>query len=172
MRLLIFLLFQVIVLTMTQAQTPRVHHPDFDRTLRKLLSFSVPLMDVEVLQTRLDSVVLLDAREMEEYQTSHLSGARHIGYNHLNLDVLNGVPKDAQIVLYCSVGYRSEKIGEKLRALGYAKVFNLYGGIFEWANRGLPLEGPDGNPTHRLHSYNADWGRWVESEKVQKIYRK
>ena len=72
------------------------------------------------------------------------------------------IPKDAILVVYCSVGYRSEKIGEKLKALGFSKVYNLYGGIFEWSNRGYPLVDQKEQPTTKVHAFNKDWGRWLE----------
>ena len=40
------------------------------------------------------------------------------------------------IIVYCSIGVRSEDIGEKLKELGYTKILNLYGGIFDWKNKG------------------------------------
>ena len=44
------------------------------------------------------------------------------------------IARESTIVVYCSVGYRSEKIAEELDKLGFTNVSNLYGGIFEWIN--------------------------------------
>ena len=57
----------------------------------------------------------------------------------IRMKIYQGWSKSDTIVLYCSIGYRSEKIGEKLVEMGYGHVFNLYGGIFEWVNRDLPV---------------------------------
>ena len=79
---------------------------------------------------------LLDNRETVEYDVSHLHGAQCVGYDSFNIqEVLNMVPnKQDTIVVYCSLGIRSEDIGEKLQEAGYTHVYNLYGGIFEWKN--------------------------------------
>ncbi len=155
---------------MAPAQTPHVLNPAFHEELSKLLSFTVNTMDVDQLKKQLGKVVLLDAREPREYEVSHIPGALNIGYNHPDFSLLNGVPKDATIVVYCSVGYRSEKIGEKLANLGFANVFNLYGSIFEWANRGYALETSQGKPTTELHTFNENWSKWVDNPSVKKTW--
>jgi len=63
---------------------------------------------------------------------------------------------DLPIVVYCSVGVRSARLARALSATGAKQVFNLRGGIFEWANRGLPLVGPAG-PARSVHGYDAEW---------------
>jgi 3-mercaptopyruvate sulfurtransferase SseA len=71
--------------------------------------------------------------------------------------------------VYCSVGYRSEKVSEQLRQAGYQTVYNLYGGIFEWKNQGHPVVNAEGEPTERVHAYNRSWGVWLK--KGDKVYR-
>lgn len=80
------------------------------------------------------------------------------------------IPKDAKIVLYCSVGYRSEKIGEKLQKMGYTDVNNLFGSLFEWVNRGYKVVDKDGNETQKVHTYNKDWSQWVDETKAKKTW--
>ena len=71
------------------------------------------------------------------------------------------------IVVYCSIGYRSEKIGKKIKNLGFSRVYNLYGGIFEWSNRAYPLIDNQKKKTIKVHGYNQDWGKWLSrGEKV------
>lgn len=152
------------------AQTPHVQNPAFQEELSKLLSFSVKTMDVDQLNTQQAGAIILDAREEVEFEVSHIPGARHIGFNHPDFSVLNGVEKNATLVIYCSVGYRSEKIGEKLQNLGFTQVFNLYGSIFEWSNRGYALESGDGKSTNKLHTFNQDWSKWVTNPSVQKTW--
>ena len=151
-----------------QAQQVLVQNPAFDRTIRQYLEFSVPTISCQELNEIKKDVVLLDAREEKEFKVSHIAGARNIGYKKINLDVLNTIPKDSKIVVYCSIGYRSEKIGERLQQLGYFDVSNLYGSIFEWVNQDLPLVDNAGKSTNKLHTYNRSWSRWVEEGKAQK----
>ncbi|MFN0176865.1 MAG: rhodanese-like domain-containing protein [Saprospiraceae bacterium] len=137
--------------------------------LNGLLSHSVP--ETGVLEAARDSAscIFLDAREPREYAVSHIAGAISIGYDHFDLENLpTNLPKDHRIVVYCSVGYRSEKVAEKLQKAGFTNVSNLYGGIFEWANQGLPLVNHKG-VTNEVHAYSRSWGIWLK--KGKKIYK-
>ncbi|MCJ8166676.1 rhodanese-like domain-containing protein [Pontibacter sp. E15-1] len=105
--------------------------------------------------------LLLDTRTPAEYRVSHLAGARFTAYNTFRVSQLQDVPKDARIVVYCSVGYRSERVGEKLKKAGYKNVQNLYGGIFEWVNEGYPVYNQHGK-TNQVHAYSKAWGVWLQ----------
>lgn len=155
------------------AQAPAhvsVKSKKFNKKLEFLLSFSVPVIDVKTLSQKKEDYLVLDAREPEEFKTSHIEGAKFIGYDNPDFDALAETPKDQPIVLYCSVGYRSEKLGEKLKKRGFTNVTNLYGSIFEWANEDLPLIDENGEPTTKIHTYNKKWSKWVEDGKAEKIW--
>jgi predicted sulfurtransferase len=68
----------------------------------------------------------------------------------------------ASVVVYCSVGYRSERVGEHLLAMGFKDVKNLYGGIFEWVNNGQAIVDRNGKFTNQVHTYNKSWSKWLE----------
>jgi len=110
----------------------------------------------------------LDARELEEFEVSHLRNARYVGFNNFSLEVIKDIPKTTPIVVYCSIGVRSEKIGEKLLAAGYTNVKNCYGSIFEWVNQGNEIVDMQNQPTKKIHAYNKKWGVWVN--KGEKVY--
>lgn len=143
---------------------PSCNSSDFDQKVEGLLNFTVPVIGVEELHSQNNKPLLLDARPAEEFLVSHIAGAKRIGFRDLETEVLNGVAKDQEIVVYCSVGYRSEKVGEKLQKMGYTNVKNLYGSLFEWANRGYPLVDAQGRSTNEIHTYNARWSEWVVKE--------
>ena len=141
----------------------------YNTMLRSLLSFSVPTTTCTDLNTALKTtqIVLLDTREPREYAVSHLPGAQNVGYDNFDIKKLKNVSKNSPIVVYCSVGYRSEKIGEKLQKAGYKNVKNLYGSIFEWINEGYSVVDSNNNPTKKIHAYNKIWGIWLQKgEKV------
>lgn len=167
---IVFQFFVQIGCTQIPENRPQVENPEFDQKLSQLLNFSVPLIGVSELKDIQREVYIFDTREWDEYQVSHIKGASYLGYDNFDKNRLKNVPKDATIVLYCSVGYRSEKIGNKLKQLGYYKVFNLYGSIFEWVNQGNPIVDMNGNATNRLHTYNKAWSKWVEPGKVKKTW--
>ena len=152
------------------ANRPPVKNDAFDKELTRLLSFSVPTIGVQELRDIQNEVYIFDAREEEEYLASHIEGARYLGYKNFDKQALASVPQGAKVVLYCSVGYRSEKIGERLQKMGFTEVNNLYGSIFEWVNQGYPVVGPDGKPTLKVHTYNAKWSRWVDNDKAEKVW--
>lgn len=170
MQKLLLVMFSFLLLAGANAQTPSTGNAAFDAELKKLLPVGVPLLTVKELRKRQQDFTILDTREAAEFGVSHIPGSRFVGFNTFDAAVLGNLPKETPIVLYCSVGYRSGKVGEQLQALGFTKVYNLYGSIFEWANEGYPLENKAGKPTTELHTYNQEWSKWVENPKVKKVW--
>lgn len=132
---------------------------DFDKMLNRLLSHSVSEINPNQLKAMTNHIIL-DAREKEEFQVSHIPGAIEIGYDDFKLNNLPKMDPQKRIVVYCSVGYRSEKIAEKLKKAGYADVSNLRGGIFQWVNEGNPVVNENGE-TPAVHTYNKSWSKWL-----------
>ena len=147
----------------------QVDSRSFNILLKTMLKESVPTISVaELAKQKTDNIIFLDAREKKEYEVSHLKNARWIGYDDFELSRVSNVPKDKEIVIYCSIGVRSEKIGEKLQLAGYTNVKNLYGSIFEWVNEGNAVYDSSNNPTKKVHAYNMKWGVWLK--KGVKVY--
>lgn len=111
--------------------------------------------------------ILLDTREKEEYEVSHIQGAKWVGYDTFSLESVKNIPKDQPIIVYCSVGARSQDIGKRLQKAGFSQVYNLYGGIFHWVNEENPVFVGSQN-TNRIHTYNAVWSIWVN--RGEKVY--
>jgi rhodanese-related sulfurtransferase len=152
------------------ANAPSVKSEEFDQKLEKLLKFSVPVLGVEALHNNPEEYIILDAREKEEFEVSHIAGAKWIGYDDPDFSELDLHSKNKPVVVYCSVGYRSEKMGEKLKEMGFSKVFNLYGSIFEWVNQGYPVVNEQGKQVSRVHTYNEKWSQWVNNPNIEKVY--
>ncbi len=157
MRLISVLIVAMFSFLQASAQ---VQSSAYNLTLKTLLSHSVP--EVTVPQVKeMKGVLLMDAREWNEYQVSHIKNATFVGYDQFKVDKLKPINKEQKIVVYCSVGYRSEKISEKLKRAGFINVSNLYGGIFEWVNQGNPVVDEKGNVTPNIHAYSKIWGVWL-----------
>lgn len=139
----------------------------FDEMLRTLYKNSVPLISSEELKKE-RNLIILDSREWDEYATSHLPNAIWVGYDNFNWSEVALFSRDANIVVYCSVGYRSERVGEWLQQRGFTRVRNLYGGIFDWHNRGNAVHNLAGIPTDSVHTYSRKWSRWLTRGK--KVY--
>jgi len=161
MKFTVFFLLSTIFFNKSNAQK------SFTIMVDELLAHTVPEIDSDSLLKITDKVTLLDAREKKEFNVSHLEDARYAGYNSFNKSCLKGLNKNSPIVVYCSVGYRSEKIVEKLEKMGYNNVSNLSGGIFDWANQSHPIY-QKGIRTQKVHAYNKEWGKWLI--KADKIY--
>jgi len=146
----------------------QVQSKAFEMLLKSMIKNTVPTISVSELKPKIEKVVLLDAREVNEFNVSHLKNAKNIGFNEVDYKILENVPKGAEIVVYCSIGVRSEKIGERLKEKGYTNVKNLYGSIFEWVNQGQEVYDLNGKPTKKVHAYNKKWGVWLK--KGEKVY--
>jgi len=140
-----------------------------DRTLNLLNKESVPYIQISEAVEK-ERIVFLDTREFEEYEVSHLNNAIWVGYDTFDPQVVkDSIPdKNTAVVVYCSIGVRSEDIGEKLQKLGYKNIQNLYGGIFKWKNLGYPVFDSVGNETEKVHAYNKLWGKLLT--KGEKVY--
>ena len=140
-----------------------------DKLLNKFNKNNVPYISVDSLAT--SNAILLDARETKEYQVSHLKNALCVGFDNFNVTTtLAKLPadKNAKIVVYCSLGIRSEIVADKLIKEGYTNVYNLYGGIFEWKNNNFKVQDTLGNTTEKVHTFNKDWSKWLK--KGTKVY--
>ncbi len=142
-----------------------------DALLKKWNTRNIPYISVETLAMPKTDAILLDARELKEYQVSHIKDAIYVGYNDFDKNkTLEKLPKDKtkKIVVYCSLSIRSETIAHKLMQAGYTNVFNLYGGIFEWKNNNFTVVDSLGKATNKVHTFNKKWSKWLK--KGEKIY--
>ena len=157
---LVNLVFMALVFLVSTAQA----QPDYDKKLSSIYRKTVKTIQPnEVVKSMVNnaSVILLDIRTAAEFEVSHLPGARFLNYDsYTNVDLI-AIPKDSKVIVYCSVGYRSERVGEKLIELGYKNVFNIYGGIFEWKNEGFEVVNKLNQRTDSVHTYNRNWSKWL-----------
>lgn len=151
--------FLISLVVCAQSTIPQV--------LKKLNKGTVPYIKVEELKTK---PIFLDAREPEEFNVSHIENAINVGFDKFDGKKVTTRIKDknATILVYCSIGVRSEIIGEKLLKLGYKNVFNLYGGIFEWKNCGKKVVDNKKIETNKVHTYNKAWSIYLK--KGTKVY--
>ena len=141
--------------------------------LNKYNDKSVPYIHTESLKERAREALILDSREKKEFEVSHLRNAQYIGFEEFDNLVLEKLSSDLSadknrlIVVYCSIGVRSEIIGKKLMKHGFTNVYNLYGGLFEWVNKGGSVF-HNGIQTQKVHAYSKKWSRYLT--KGIKIY--
>lgn len=100
------------------------------------MSDDVPEMTVTELKDRLDAgnaPVLVDVREYYEADIADLPevGQLRIPMAEIS-ERLEEMDKDAELVLYCRSGARSDRAVRFLLRQGYGKAFNLKGGMLAW----------------------------------------
>lgn len=92
-------------------------------------------LTVAELKQRLDAgakPAIVDVREPWEIKIAALDGALAIPMNQIPAQ-LGAIPKDRDVVVMCHHGVRSRYVGQFLAQQGFARVFNLKGGIDAWA---------------------------------------
>ncbi len=120
---------------------------DFLRAARTRIK-EIAVDDLDEMIEDHEHVLLVDVREPEEYAGGHipgailvprgtLEGAADPDYKH-RIDKLCSA-RERNVVLYCDTGGRSALAADTLQQMGFAKVYNLAGGIEMWQAEGLAI---------------------------------
>ena len=76
---------------------------------------------------------LLDVRTPEEFKSGHIDNAINMDwYEDDFAKKAAKYDKSKPVFVYCKAGVRGKKAATKLAELGFAKIYNLEGGIDEW----------------------------------------
>lgn len=102
------------------------------------------------------SPILIDARTVEEFSISHIQGS--IRYED---DLVENLSKDQPLLIYCTIGVRSNKVAKQLSDLGF-EVYDMKEGILGWANQELPLVNEANSPTNKVHTYNKSFSNLLK----------
>ena len=78
-------------------------------------------------------VVILDVREKDEFEESHIAGAVLLPVGTITKDTAAAVIPDfdTEVLVYCRSGNRSQTASSALVSLGYSNVYE-FGGINTW----------------------------------------
>jgi rhodanese-related sulfurtransferase len=94
----------------------------------------ISVLELKEMMDNKEDFQLIDVREPHEYEICNL-GAPLIPMNEVP-DNLDKISKDKKLVVHCRSGARSGRIVEYLeQAHGYTNIYNLRGGILDWADR-------------------------------------
>lgn len=84
---------------------------------------------------------IVDVREVGEFAEGHLPDALHIPLAKLSERVGELEKfKEKPIIFCCASGMRSNKACAELKKLGFAKLYNLSGGVDAWVGAGYPIK--------------------------------
>ena len=88
--------------------------------------------------------VIIDVLSPESYREMRIKGAINIPYNKVKTLTPQVLPdKTAEIVVYCG-SYQcgaSLTVAKTLKELGYTNIHDYKGGIMEWQEKNMPIEG-------------------------------
>ena len=85
-----------------------------------------------------DGASLIDVREPWEYEQIRIPGAVLIPLGELP-QRMDEIATGKDVYVHCRMGNRSARAVDFLRAHGYARSFNVAGGIDAWKEAGLPV---------------------------------
>ncbi len=92
------------------------------------------------LQAKGDSILLVDVRTPEEFESGHLRGAVLVDFHGAGFAAeVAKLPKDKQLYVYCRSGRRSKAAVPVFTDAGFKPVRNLAEGIIAWQGLGLPV---------------------------------
>ena len=167
MKVLFMTVFAISLISLEAVAQKKVVSGSFNTILNIMLKHDVKEITVPQAAAK-SNILFIDAREKNEFNVSHIENAVFVGYEDFKMSRLGTIPKQNEIIVYCSIGKRSEKITEKLVKAGYMNVSNLYGGIFEWVNQGYTLVDINNKNTDKVHAFSRFWGHWLD--KGEKVY--
>ncbi len=102
--------------------------------MSEMLPIEISVQDVDAMLQRGEEFLLIDVRELSEYQTASIPGSTLIPLNQLQSSLDQIEPfRDKRIVVHCHHGGRSFRATMALRGLGFEKVQNMAGGIDQWS---------------------------------------
>ena len=91
-------------------------------------------------KTAESGVVILDVRTPGEFMTGHIQGAQNIDFEGGSFESqIESLDKNGTYAVYCRSGNRSGQAVKVMQDAGFKNIYNLDGGVIDWANSGLPL---------------------------------
>jgi len=91
-------------------------------------------------KTAESGVVTLDVRTPGEFMTGHIQDAQNIDFESGSFESqIESLDKNGTYAVYCRSGNRSGQAVKVMQDAGFKNIYNLDGGVIDWANSGLPL---------------------------------
>ena len=85
-------------------------------------------------------MITLDVRTPGEFNEGHIEGAQLIDFQSGNFESeIATLDKSKTYAVYCRSGSRSGQAVKIMSDAGFTNLYNLNGGVIDWANAGLPL---------------------------------
>lgn len=122
--------------------SPKQHTSGFLKLVEKIKP-KVQELSVADLNKRITGhhpFYVIDVRELDEFRHGSIVTAIHLSKGIIERDIEKSIPDfTAEIVVYCSGGFRSCLVADNLKKMGYRQVASLQGGLRAWLDAGYPL---------------------------------
>jgi sulfur-carrier protein adenylyltransferase/sulfurtransferase len=100
----------------------------------------VSVGDVKKMIGARETIIILDVRDKDEFETGHIPGAINLSRGMLEFKINTLVPdKNASIIVYCGVDLRGPLATRTLNDMGYRNAVNINGGLKAWKAAGYPI---------------------------------
>ena len=100
-----------------------------------------PLEAQKLIEANKDNqkFVIIDLRSKNEFDESHIEGARFVHYYATNFKrIISRFDTDSKILLYCQKGRQSPLALRDLEKMRFSDMYILDGGFDAWVKAGLP----------------------------------
>ena len=119
------------------------NYQDFLSKIKETIPEVDPTDVKAVLDDENSDAVVVDVREQQEWDESHIPGAKHVPRGYLEQRIVRAAPDpDQRVILYCQSGNRSAIAAKALEEIGYTNVESMTGGITLWKQRNFAIEIP------------------------------
>jgi rhodanese-related sulfurtransferase len=103
---------------------------------------AVPKLNIDEFSVKAaePDVITLDVRTPLEFSQGHLENAINIDFQSGNFEAeVSRLDKNATYAVYCRSGNRSGEAVKVMADLGFTSIYDMDGGVIDWASAGKPL---------------------------------
>lgn len=119
--------------------------------------------DLKSLMETRNRMFIIDTREQNEFDISHIQGAKRVGYTNFTVERVWMLDRNTTIILYSTDGTRSAHVGAYMKMMGFIDVRMIHGNIIGWVNAGYALVDKDGHATTNVFVHDKE-----EAKKMKK----
>jgi len=105
------------------------------RRANRLMDYEITPEEVKTKLDQDDKFTLLDVRELWEFETTHLAGAKLMPMGDVPSRAHQELDPEDHIVVVCHHGVRSLNVTAWLRQQGFEKAQSMRGGIDAWSRQ-------------------------------------
>jgi len=114
------------------------------------------------------NALILDVRTPQEFAEGHIDKAQNIDWNAGEFEqMMQAVPREQEILLYCKGGGRSAGALVKLQEMGFTNITELKGGMMAWNNEfGQPQAASSNAQPKSSEMTMQDFEKLIDTDKT------